>query len=137
MSGSGKTNGILTMQNKAQIWRFLLLPLFLGILLGPATLTALTWTTVNFIVTFILILAAVATYYFVMPLRWYIAVLAALTIAFPPYPYLIDFNEAGQIVIRGADMYFPGALYSIVAFSLALLCFKSIFWILSGVRRPA
>ncbi|MGB9109182.1 MAG: hypothetical protein WCC39_10905 [Telluria sp.] len=125
------------MQNKSQIWRFLLLPLFLGILLGPATMTALTWTSVDFIVTYALILAVVATYYFVMPLRWYIVVLAALTIALPPYPYLTDFNEVGQIVIRGADMYFPVALYSLVAFSLALLCFKSIFWILSSVRRPA
>ena len=125
------------MQNKKNIWRFLLLPLFLGILLGPATLTALTWTTVNFVITFVLILATVAAYFSVMPLRWYIAVLASLTIAFPPYPYLIDFNEAGQIVIRGGDAYFPGALYSLVVFSLALLCFKSIFWILSGARRPA
>jgi hypothetical protein len=125
------------MQHKAQIWRFLLLPLFFGILLGPATLTALTWTSVNLILTFALIFAAVATYYFVMPLRWYIAGLGALTVAFPPYPYLIDFDTAGRIVIRGADIYFPGPLYSLVAFSLALLCFKSIFWILSSVLRPA
>jgi hypothetical protein len=137
MSGSGRINGILTMQNNVQIWRLLLLPLFFGILMGPATLTALTWTSVNFIVTFALILAVLAVYYLVRPLRWYVAVLAALAVAFPPYPYLIDFNSAGNIIIRGTDMYFPSVLYSFVAFSLSLLCFKSIFWILSGIRGRA
>lgn len=94
------------MQNRVPGWRILLIPFLLGVLLAPATLTALTWTAINLEVTFGLILVTVFVYFFAAPWKWCPAVLAALTIAVPPYPYLVDFSESGKIIMRSSDIYF-------------------------------
>jgi hypothetical protein len=133
MFGLVKMNGILIMQNKRNIWRSLLLPLPIGLLLAPATLTALAWTPLNFLIASVTIIGSVILGIWYKKLRWVIATVVALITAIPPYPYWLQFDNGGHIVLSG-HVYFPDPVYSVVVLVIAMGCFKVIFWITDGWR---
>ncbi|MFC6840106.1 hypothetical protein [Xanthomonas theicola] len=68
-------------------------------------------------------------------LRWAIAVVAALVIAVPPYPYWTNWDESrGQYLhfFHGFNLQNLPIAAFVVVFVLALLLFVAIFW---AVRR--
>lgn len=102
-----------------------------GLLLLPALLVALAWTTINLKVALIAVSVCVLVAIKMPRWRWVSAIVASLLIAVPPYPYWLFSSED-----RGWYLHFfhgynlqnlPIAVFGVV-FVLAMLLFAAIFW---------
>jgi hypothetical protein len=113
--------------------------LVVAVLLAPSYVMALVWTPLDFLVAVLAILLVVA-FSRSSKLRWVLAVVAALLIAIPPYPYWVFYGGK-----RGWYLHFFGGftLQTLPIgtfcsfFVVALALFAVLFWALPHPRRYA
>lgn len=108
------------------------------LLLWPGMVMAMAWTAINFEVAFVAIGATIAMAIWVPKLRWVGAVIAALLIAVPPYPYWVfSSNARGWYIhfFHGFNMENLPIWTFVIYFLIALLIFKAIFWAVGSLGR--
>ena len=113
--------------------------LAVAVLLAPAYVMALVYTSLNFVVAVAAILLVVLCSRFRLA-RWWLAVFGALLIAVPPYPFWAFTNNQGGWFLN----FFPGfTLHTApigtfcIYFVLALAMFGVLFWVLPRPGRYA
>jgi hypothetical protein len=113
--------------------------LAVAVLLAPAYVMALVYTSLNFVVT------AAAIFLVVLcsrlrRTRWWLAVLGALLIAVPPYPFWAFTNNRGGWFLHffhGFTLHTVPISTSCICFVLALALFGVLFWALPHPGRYA
>lgn len=114
-----------------KILRVLVIVVAAAILLWPSSVMAMVWTGIDFVVALVAILATIAVAVWMPTLKWFSAIVAALLIAVPPYPYwLFSSNSGGWYFhfFHGFNVQtLPIGTFALY-FLVALLLFASIFW---------
>lgn len=108
------------------------------LLLLPGFLVTIAWgVTLNLEVAVVATAIAIAVAIWLPKVKWFVAVVAALLIAVPPFPYWTNYEKS-----RGQYLHFfhgftiddaSIARFSIV-FAMAMLLFATIFWVIE--KRP-
>ena len=113
--------------------------LAVAVLLAPAYVMALVYTSLNFVVAAAAILLVVLCGRF-RRIRWWLAVLGALLIAIPPYPFWAFTNNQGGWFLHffyGFTLHTAPIGTFCTYFLLALALFGVLFWALPHPRRYA
>jgi len=119
------------MQNR-KIFRILVVIFAAVLLIVPGVLMALAWGgTLNAEVAAMATAVAIAVAIWLPSVKWFVAVIAALLIAVPPFPYWTNWDES-----KGQYLHFfhgftlenaPVARFAFV-FAMAMLLFAVVFW---------
>lgn len=124
------------MRNKKP-FRILAVIAVASLLLAPALLMTSAWGgSLNLEVSAAAIAISIATAIWLPGVRWLVAVVSALLIAVPPFPYWISWSESrGQYLhfFHGFQLDGALAIRFIVVFSLAMLLFAAMF---RAIGRP-
>lgn len=136
MYGKDTTRRISTMQSR--MLRVAIAIVAGAILLMPGFLMAVAWGgTLNLEVAIAATAVSIAVAIWLPKLRWGGAVIAALLIAVPPFPYWTSWDEnAGQHLhfFHGYNLQSLPIFRFVVVFLVAMLLFAVIFWSIG--KRP-
>lgn len=139
MCGKATTSGILTMQSKRPL-RILIVIAAVLLLLVPGLLMTLAWGgTLNLEIAAVATAISIAAAIWLPGVKWCVAVVAALLIAVPPFPYWTNWDESGgQYLHLFHGFPLDGALIArfIVVFAMAMLLFAALFWAVGRPRVP-
>jgi hypothetical protein len=95
----------------------------------PPLLTAIVWTTINLFITALAITVTVAVARYRPKLKWLFAVVSTATIALPPYPNWLFWNETdGWFFWLGPSLRNLEIGANAFFFVFALLPFLALFW---------
>jgi hypothetical protein len=114
-----------------RFFRALVAVVAIALLLFPGWLMATVFTSINFVVAFGSVVTIVLVAIWLPRWKWTGAVVAALLIAIPPYPYWLYTREGGDWYLNFFHGFtlsnLPFGTFSAV-FVISLLLFAAIFW---------
>lgn len=110
------------------------------LLLVPGLMMASIWTPVNLLVAFLAIIVSVLAAIWLPNWKWVAAVVTALLIAVPPYPYWLFSDNNGRWYFHFFHGFtlqkLPLPTFGFV-FVVSLVLFAVIFWTVSGLRNTS
>lgn len=117
------------MRNRVSKLRLLVGGFAVLLLLTPSLVTAIVWTTVNFYISALTIGLTIAVALTLPKSKWLFAAIAAASIALPPYPNWLFWNEKdGWYIWVGPSLRNLEIGANIVFFAIALIPFIGLFW---------
>ncbi len=127
------------MRNKRP-FRILAVIVVAALLLVPGLLMTLAWGgTLNLEVAAVAIAISIVAAIWLPRVKWLVAVVAALLIAVPPFPYWTNWDESrGQYLHFFHGFHLDGTLATrfIVVFAVAMLLFAAMFWAICRPKGP-
>jgi hypothetical protein len=128
------------MQNRKS-FRILVVIAAAVLLLVPGLLMTVAWGgTLNLEVAAAATAIVIAAAVWLPSVKWFVAVIAGLLIAVPPFPYWTNWDESRGQYLHFFHGFLPleGELITrfIVVFAMAMLLFAAIFWAI-GSRKAA
>ncbi len=117
------------MPNRGSALKLLVGGFAILLLLIPSLLTAIVWTTINFYLSALIIGLTIVAAFTLPKSKWLFAAIAAASIALPPYPNWLFWNENdGWYIWVGPSLRNLEIGANIVLFIIALIPFIGLFW---------